>query len=237
VVPFASGDEGLTNIALGHAVRYGDRTYSTIGMVTDGYLVVGGGTSADISYVPQDMPDPARPNNVIAPYWTDLTFDPAHGGGAGNAYVAMFTCGGTPCAYEFEWAGVPIYGTGQLRTFAVWMYMDDFLSSVSYPFDNNEMVYAPGSAVPGVSATPLNVGAEDALGLTAAQLGVDNTGTTAPNSNGYYVETGSSSPGGSLTIDYDVFGAHVGTANLRAFMDSDQTVGSAKILTSFTVHH
>jgi len=237
LIPFSNGDEGLTNVALGHAVRYGDRTYSTIGMVTDGYLVVGGGTSADINYIPQDMPDPARPNNVIAPYWTDLTFDPAHGGGAGNAYVAMFTCGGTPCAYEFEWAGVPIYGTGQLRTFAVWMYMDDFLTVAApgYTGDNNEMVYDTAAA--GVSATPLNIGAEDALGLTAAQLGVDNTGTTAPAADGYYVVTGSSSPGGSLTIDYDVLGKHVGTSNLRALMDSDQTVGSAMILTTFHVHH
>ena len=234
-INFASGDEGLSNIALGHAVRYGDRTYSTIGMVTDGYLVVGGGTSADISFIPQDMPDPARPINVIAPYWTDLTFDPGHGGGAGAAYAASFTCSGTPCAYEFEWAGVPIYGTGQLRTFAVWMYMDDFLSSVSYPFDNNEMAY--DTALAGVSLTPLNIGAEDALGLTAAQLGVDNTGTTAPDPSGYFVTTGFSSPGGSLTIDYDVLGKHVGAGHLRALMDSDQTVGSAKIVTDFNITH
>ena len=204
-------------------------------MVTDGYLVVGGGTSADISFIPQDMPDPARPNNVIAPYWTDLTFDPAHGGGAGAAYAASFTCSGTPCAYEFEWAGVPIYGTGQLRTFAVWMYMDDFLSSVSYPFDNNEMVY--DTAGPSADNTPLNVGAEDALGLTAAQLGVDTTDTTAPDPSGYFVTTGFSSPGGSLTIDYDVLGKHVGAGHLRALMDSDQTVGSAKIVTDFNITH
>ena len=227
---FANGDESILNLGLAHAVRYGDRTYTTIGAVTNGYLVVGGGTSADVKYVPQDMPDPAQPNNVIAPYWTDLNF-----GGGGDFYAAFFTCGGTPCAYEFEWKDIPIYGTTHTRSFAVWMYMDDFLTSVSYPFDNNEIVYDTGSAVAGDAGTPLNIGAEDALGLTAAQLGVDNTGTTAPAADGYYVVTGSSSPGGSLTIDYDVLGKHVGTSNVRALMDSNKTVGSAKALTTFTV--
>ena len=92
-----------------------------------------------------------------------------------------------------------------------------------------------GSAVAGSAGTPLNIGAEDALGLTAAQLGVDNTGTTAPNANGYYVTTGTSSAGGDLTIDYDVLANHAGSGHLRALMDSDQTVGTAKIVTHF--HH
>ena len=235
---FASGDEGLLNFSLSHAVRFGDRTYSTIGVVTDGYLVVGGGTSADIAFDPQDMPDPARPNNVIAPYWTDLNFEDG-----GHLYVGLFDCitAGDSCAYEFEFKDVPIYGTGGLdtRSFAVWMYTDSFLSSVSDPFDNNEIVYDSGSAVAGDALTPMNVGAEDALGLTGAEIagGPDNTGTVAPDANGYYVETGSSEPGGTLNIDYDVLGQHVGNGHLRALMDSNQTVGSAKIVTNFTVHH
>ena len=114
---FANGDEAILNLGLGNAVRYGDRTYNTIGVDTNGYLVIGGGTSADnMCCPPQDMPDPARPNNVIAPYWTDLNFT-----AGGNMYVALFTCGGTPCAYEFEWKNVPIYGTTHTRTFAVWI--------------------------------------------------------------------------------------------------------------------
>ena len=136
---------------------------------------------------------------------------------------------------------MPIYGTGGLdtRSFAVWMYTDSFLSSVSDPFDNNEIVYDSGSAVAGDALTPMNVGAEDALGLTGAEIagGPDNTGTVAPDANGYYVETGSSEPGGTLNIDYDVLGQHVGNGHLRALMDSNQTVGSAKIVTNFTVHH
>ncbi|HEY7025860.1 MAG TPA: S8 family serine peptidase [Candidatus Limnocylindrales bacterium] len=228
---FASGDESILNLGLTYAVRYGDRTYSTIGAVTDGYVVVGGGDSGDVNYIPQDMPDSVSPNNVIAPYWTDLNFEEG-----GDFYVGLFDCisSGDHCAYEFEWKDVPIYGTTDTRSFAVWMYTDDFLTSVAYPFDNNEMAYDTGSAVAGDAGTPLNVGAEDALGLTAAQLGVDNTGTTAPDADGYYVVTGTSAAGGSLTIDYDVYGAHKGKSNLRALLDSNVTVGTAKHLT--TIH-
>ena len=114
---------------------------------------------------------------------------------------------------------------------------DNFLTLAApgYTGDNNEIVY--GTAVAGDAGTPLNIGAEDAMGLTAAELGPDNTGTLAPDPDGYYVSTGPFSPGGSLTIDYDVLGLRVGHSNTRALMDSNVTVGSAKILTPFTVTH
>ena len=233
---FANGDESILNLSLSHAVRFGDQVYSTIGAVTDGYVVVGGGTSADVAFSPQNMPNPARPNGVIAPYWTDLNF--ATGG---DFYVAIFDCGPTlpNCAYEFEWKDIPIYGTTHTRSFAVWMYTDDFLTAVapSYTGDNNEIVYDTGSAVAGDAGTPLNVGAEDVLGLTGAQLASmpDNTGTVAPAADGYYVVTGTSAPGGTLDIPYTVWGTHVGSTTLRASMDSDHTVGTAKIPTKITV--
>jgi len=34
--------------------------------------VIGCGASADVVFAPQHFPNPARPNNVIAPFWTDL---------------------------------------------------------------------------------------------------------------------------------------------------------------------
>jgi hypothetical protein len=224
------GDETIQNLSLSYGVRFGDVVYDTLGVTSDGYIVLGGGDSADIAFVPQNMPDTARPNGVVAPYWTD--FDMGSGGGF---FAAQFDCytTGDHCAYEFEWSDVPIYGTTDTRTFAVWMYTDDFLTSVSYPYDNNELVY--GTAVAGDAGTPMNVGAEDALGLTAAQLGVDDTGTTAPDPDGYYVITGSSTPGGTVTVDYNMVGKHAGNGNLIATMTSDQTVGQAKIVTPFTI--
>ena len=76
------GDETITNFGT-PAFLYGDEPYGAIGMVSDGYLVVGGGSSSDVNFLPQAMPDSAAPNNVLAPYWTDLN------PGAGGAMYAV----------------------------------------------------------------------------------------------------------------------------------------------------
>ena len=42
-------------------------------MDSNGYISVGGTLdAADISFLPQTFPNPAKPNGVLAPYWTDL---------------------------------------------------------------------------------------------------------------------------------------------------------------------
>ena len=60
------------------AFKYGAETYTKLALTSNGYAVVGGGDSADLDFVPQTFPDAARPNNVLAPYWTDL--NPGAGG-------------------------------------------------------------------------------------------------------------------------------------------------------------
>ena len=40
--------------------------------MSNGYIVIGGGASGDIVFTPQHFPNAARPNNVIAPLWSDL---------------------------------------------------------------------------------------------------------------------------------------------------------------------
>ncbi|MEP7378244.1 MAG: S8 family serine peptidase [Chloroflexota bacterium] len=235
----AHEDEAIVNFALGSAVRFGDVEYDTIGMTTDGYLVVGGGEAADVAYEPQDMPDPSRPNNVLAPYWTDLTLDPASGGGAGDFYVGAYGCGGgpSPCAYAFEWKGVKVYGQPLTRTFQVWMYTAAFLDYVGATDDDYiTFEYSAAQSGPSAVGVPLNIGAEDALGLTAAQLGPDSTGTLAPDTTtpclvtgtcgGYFIVTGDSTPGGTITIDYDAFGKKTGNFDVKAMMTSDVSQGT-----------
>ena len=51
---------------------YGGEPYTRIGVVSNGYVVIGGGTGADIEVPAADVPEPARPNNVVAPFWTDI---------------------------------------------------------------------------------------------------------------------------------------------------------------------
>ena len=86
--------------------------------------------------------------------------------------------------------------------------------------------YDSGDNGPGANLTPMNVGAEDALGLTAADLGVDDTGTVAPSNLGYFIDTLDSIPGGTITIDYDAFGKKTGNFDVKAKMTSDVTQGT-----------
>ena len=66
------GDETCTNFNV-PSFAFAGKTWSSIGFVSDGYAVVGGCTgSPDIQFINQVLPDPARPNNVLAPFWTDL---------------------------------------------------------------------------------------------------------------------------------------------------------------------
>ena len=51
------GDEELINFNV-PAFKYGSEVYTRIGMVSNGYAVVGGGTSTDIDSVPQIVPRP-----------------------------------------------------------------------------------------------------------------------------------------------------------------------------------
>ena len=60
VTPLAGvGDETITNFNV-PPFQYAGETYTRIGMVSNGYLVVGGGTGADVQFINQNLPSPRR---------------------------------------------------------------------------------------------------------------------------------------------------------------------------------
>src|SRR5207245_2365350 len=72
------GDDTVTNFNV-PTFSYGSESYSRLGVASNGYLIVGGSSAnADVTPFPQHFPNAARPNNVIAPFWTDL--NPGAGG-------------------------------------------------------------------------------------------------------------------------------------------------------------
>ncbi|HYI22560.1 MAG TPA: S8 family serine peptidase [Candidatus Limnocylindrales bacterium] len=226
--PALWGDEDLVEYGLGAlAVYYGDVVYDTVGVTSNGYLVFSnsGYEAADIDFIPQDMPNPVRPNNVLAPYWTDLNFDDG-----GDFYLAY-----DGCYLVFQWDAVPIWGSGgaDTRSFQVWMMTADCSDFFGVPggddiyFDYDFADMGPGAGDDDgvIEDDGLVVGAEDALGSTGADLGVDVEPAAA---TGYYIDTGESLAGGSMTITYDALGKKVGTWPVRATMTSDITQGTAK---------
>jgi len=74
--PVAASDESVTNVALPFAFSFYGETVSEVGIGSNGYLIMGGGSSSVFTNTP--IPDGAAPNNIVAPFWDDL--DPSESG-------------------------------------------------------------------------------------------------------------------------------------------------------------
>jgi subtilisin family serine protease len=68
-IDIGATDESIANFSV-PSFDYAGESYNTIGIVSNGYVVVGGGTGADVNFINSNLPDPAIPNNVVAPFWT-----------------------------------------------------------------------------------------------------------------------------------------------------------------------
>jgi hypothetical protein len=155
VVPIPIGDEDIVNFNVPD-FSYNGETYSTIGVDSNGYLVVGGGTAEDNNCCSlTQIPDPARPNNVLAPFWTDLD-----GTGAPGILVAALT-DGVSSWIVVEWQ-VNVFGTNSNRHFQVWIGVNG-VQDISFTYD-------PGALPANPNGQPFLVGAENKNGSGGQQL-------------------------------------------------------------------
>ncbi len=189
------GDESIVNFATLPPILFGGETYNSIGMVSNGYLIMGGGSEADVSFVNQMFPDPAPPNNVLAPFWTDL--NPAAGG---NLYASILTDSGSGNSWVvMEWANVPNFGDGELNSFQVWIGING----------EQDISFVYGDVSDGDGGL-LTVGAENAFGNSGANWVVNGEGTAVTAGDEVAVTALPGAPGESHTITYSVTGWNVG---------------------------
>lgn len=207
---------------------YGDEVYDSMLIDPNGYVVINSdGGAVDNNCCAPAMPDPTRPNNVLAPYWTDL-----NPGAGGEIYFAELDFGGGFVYLVIEWHQVPVYGTTNERTFQIWIAESSAPEDISfeycvapngasYPADGCDDV-APLQLGPG-APDGLLVGAENRDGTSAKTIGPLNT---QPFNSGYVVDAGAPTAGGTMTIDYDAFGKKTGTFDVKATLTSDVTQGT-----------
>ena len=176
ITPDSIGDEAIINYDV-PPFTYDGQLWTSIGVVSDGYMVVGGGTSQDVQFAPPSGPDPARPNNMLAPLWTDL-----NGTGADGIRAGILAGGGMRWlvlqANEF------VFGTKDLRVFQVWIGLNG-AQDISW-------AYPTAQTNPGL---PFLVGAENILGQGDMEAVV-------PTSN-LVVTSTDPTPGAS--VSYSVF--------------------------------
>ncbi len=103
------GDDTITNFNV-PAFSFAGETWTQVGVSSNGYVVVGGGSGPDNSINNQNFPNAARPNNTLAAFWTDL--NPA---AAGAVRIGTLT-DGADTWIVVDWDGVREFSTAETRT-------------------------------------------------------------------------------------------------------------------------
>jgi subtilisin family serine protease len=215
VPPIAGvGDDTITNFNV-PTFFYGAEPYTRLGVVSNGYLVLGGGTSSDIVFTPQHFPNPARPNNVVAPLWTDL--NPPAGG---TIRIGTLTDGSNTWIVV-DWAGVKNFGNATTHQFEVWLRVASGAAGTGPSSEQVTWAYGTGNAGSGDPDSGQNWGAENRDGSSGA-----NIASAPANGSDWTVNTSPPVAGGSVTIPFDVSGDKTGTYTSDAELTSSTTPGT-----------
>jgi subtilisin family serine protease len=217
------GDDTLTNFDV-PAFLYGGEVYTRVGVASNGYLVIGGGSGADNTINNQNLPDPTRPNNVIAAFWTDL--NPA---AAGAIRIATLT-DGSDTWIVVDWQGVREFSTaGNLHSFEIWI----GINGDTHPAEDVSIAYGPntGSGDNG----RLTVGAENKVGNRGGNIYFNGTGTLPVNGTQLRVTSSPPVAGGNVTFTYDASAKKAGSYSTTANLTSNLTPGTTQDVVPLTV--
>jgi hypothetical protein len=211
IEPIAVGDEDIVNFTV-PSFTYAGQTWTELGVLSNGYLVVGGATPEDNNCCTLPAgPDPARPNNVLAPFWTDLDGTDAEG-----IFAATLTDG------TDEWIviehRVNVYGTTDLQTFQTWIGING-TEDITYAYNPDNMPADPG--------IPFLVGAENMLG--------DGDMEAVVPTEDLRVTSTDAVPGDSVSFVVFVRGRETGTWPVTTSMIADGVPGTTIVNTDITV--
>jgi subtilisin family serine protease len=190
-------------------------TYDRIGVVSNGYLVLGGGTTEDVQFENTNLPDPAVPNNILAPFWTDL--NPAFGGaifadliqdGDGNQWIVV------------EWEAVREYSQPRTATFQIWIGVAGDASPVE------DISFAYGTIQGNGDGGLLTVGAENPNGTSGGTTYYNGAGTL-PTPATELAVTGTPGETFSHTVTFQARAVDTGTYVNYARATADTFQGTA----------
>ena len=210
VTPIAVGDESILNFNV-PAFSYNGNTYNAIGVDSNGYVVVGGADAEDNNCCNlPDGPDPAMPNDMLAPFWTDLD-----GTGAEGIRVAVLRAGANRWVIV-EWQ-VNVWGTTSNRHFQVWIGLNG-AQDITFAYDPEAMPADP-------NGQEFGVGAENELGAGDVVFG------ELPTED---LRVTSSDPvdGASYTYTVDVLARRAGAGVVRTEMTGPDLPGGTTVVVS-----
>jgi hypothetical protein len=108
-VNFGNPDDGFSDMVdIGFEFDFYENTYTHLSIGTNGFISFDGGSSALSN---QPLPQDTAPNNIIAPFWDDLTVE------TGAVYYKQFSS-----YFVIEWYQAVKFGTSDQLTFEVVLY-------------------------------------------------------------------------------------------------------------------
>ena len=232
IAPIAGvGDDTITNFNV-PTFFYGGEPYSQVGVVSNGYIVIGGGTSADIVFTPQTFPNAAKPNNVVAPMWSDLN-PPASTGTSAGVRIGTLTDGSTTWLVV-DWQKIKNFGNATTHSFQIWARLASGAAGTGPSSEDVSVAYGTGAdagnAGSGDPDSGQNSGAENRDGSSGA-----NAATAPADGSQYQVHTTPPPAGGSVSIPFDVTSKKTGTFHSDATMSSSTTPGTTVAPVTLTI--
>ena len=212
------GDETIVNFNV-PGFTYAGEVYTRVALSSNGYLVVGGGTAPDNDFVNQNFPNPNRPNNVLAPFWTDL--NPAF---AGAMRIGTLTDGVSTWLVA-DWAGVREYSQPRLASFQIWIGLNG-VQDISFTY---------GTIQGNGDGGALTVGAENRFGNRGQAVYFNGTGTLPALGTELVVSSAPGTPGETRTITFSAVGRTKGAWTNCAEMTSNIFYGTQTACVSGTV--
>jgi hypothetical protein len=225
ITPIAgTDDDTVINFAV-PTFFYGAEPYSSVGVGSNGTLIVGGGTAADATPFPQAFPDPARPNNVIAPFWTDL-----NPGAGGNIRIGLLSGGGQEWIV-IDWEAVKNFSNANTHTGEIWLRVAAGSAGTGPSSEQITISYGAANSANGDPGTGINWGAENRDGTSGKSIPAPGPA----DGSEYSVDTSPPQVGGTQTITYDASANSTGTYTSIAGMTSDVTPGTTQVPQTITV--
>ncbi len=167
---------------------YQDTHYTSLIMSVNGAVEVGSASGYAAGPTNVALPDPALPNNLLAPFWTDLDMR------SSGAWYIVVLSDSVDEWYVLEWNGVPQYNVaGTSHTFQVWI-GKGATSGIHFVYQG----ISPG--VPGA----LTVGAENSNGTSGDSYYYNGTGTSPVVGTDLLVDANAGGSTGSFSFQVQV---------------------------------
>lgn len=217
-------DETIANFNV-PAFSYAGQTWTRLGVVSNGYVVIGGGAGADVQFINQELPDPTPPNNVLAPFWSDL--NPA----AGGAVRIGTLTDGTNDWIVVDWEAVRNFSDATVNSFQIWIGLDTNTDPAQ------DITYAFGPVGAGDGGF-LTVGAENRFGNRGDSWYFDGAGSAPVAGLQLRVSSTAGAPGETHVIDFTARGLFPGPwTNCARAVAPEIFFGTATACTSGEVTH